>query len=359
MNFDLVLFMNRKLNYENLSLPFSILICIFMGSFYVITLYLWSKQNRYNRNEPSVIKRRFISVFFTSIVCFIILSSIGKVEIGHSTSNSHSINKWLGFNLDFELIKSSFITLVLTIILFIGPIVQNFLSVYLFSLNFQAYDDCDNEVIYDTNNNNYYKRSGVKKLEENKGYSSTGIYLIQQLYESIKLKLKKRIDVLFNQLNDLCFWRSYIISPFTEEFVFRSCMLPLLLPHLGLAKLILVTPLFFGLAHLHHIIEGAILNEAPIEHLIAEHLFQFIYTYIFGIYSSFLFLRTGNFFSSFVSHSFCNVMGFPNIRQLFTEFEFKFKMFLSAMYVLGLICFFSLINPLTQPSYFNNNVFLF
>ncbi len=53
---------------------------------------------------------------------------------------------------------------------------------------------------------------------------------------------------------DVIVWRNYVVGPLTEEFAFRSCMLPLLLtdgvaPH----KAVLVTPLLFGAAHMHHI----------------------------------------------------------------------------------------------------------
>mmetsp|Transcript_14488 Transcript_14488/g.50405 ORF Transcript_14488/g.50405 Transcript_14488/m.50405 type:complete len:224 (-) Transcript_14488:608-1279(-) len=45
--------------------------------------------------------------------------------------------------------------------------------------------------------------------------------------------------------------RNYVIGPATEEVVFRSCMVPLLLEaDLGLGRTIFCSPLFFGVAHL-------------------------------------------------------------------------------------------------------------
>ncbi|CAH1766528.1 1041_t:CDS:2 [Entrophospora sp. SA101] len=42
-------------------------------------------------------------------------------------------------------------------------------------------------------------------------------------------------------------------APFTEEFVFRSCMVTLLaLADLSHAKIVFLTPFIFGMAHLHH-----------------------------------------------------------------------------------------------------------
>ena len=42
--------------------------------------------------------------------------------------------------------------------------------------------------------------------------------------------------------------RNFIVAPITEEIVFRSCMVPLLLPQLGYGySLAWITPLFFGI----------------------------------------------------------------------------------------------------------------
>ena len=96
-----------------------------------------------------------------------------------------------------------------------------------------------------------------------------------------EVKSKFQSDCISTNLISLVNWRNYIISPFTEEFVFRSCMIPLVYPFLGTFNSMMVTPLFFGLAHLHHIIEGYVVNKLPLDVLIGQHLFQFSYTYLF------------------------------------------------------------------------------
>lgn len=40
--------------------------------------------------------------------------------------------------------------------------------------------------------------------------------------------------------------------------------------------------------------------------------FQFVYTTLFGWYASYLFLKTGHLAPPVLSHSFCNIMGFPD-----------------------------------------------
>ena len=306
-------------SFGHMSLALSICICFLMGTFYVVSLYLWSKQNRFNRNEPPVIRRRFISVLLTCLLCYVSLYWLGSAT--SSSMRRHSINEWLGLRFDSSLIWSSMCSLGLTMILFSGPIVQHLISQYMLRQTFRAYDS--------------NSQSGTKRL-----------------LQALVLECRTHLD-------DLCFWRNYLISPFTEEFVFRGCMLPLLCEHLGLAYSVFITPLFFGLAHLHHIIEGYFHNDMPLDMLIGQHCFQFTYTYIFGCYSSYLFMRTGNLCASFVSHAFCNCMGFPNVRQLLNDFDSRPRCFIMLSYVIGLATFIWLMHTVTEPSIFSNNVYSF
>ena len=57
--------------------------------------------------------------------------------------------------------------------------------------------------------------------------------------------------------------RNYVVAPLTEEFVFRACILCLIAPCCSLARAVLVCPVFFGAAHLHHAIEQIRLGVAP------------------------------------------------------------------------------------------------
>lgn len=329
-------FLTIRLNFTNVSLTQGVLTCLFLGSFYVISLYLWSKQNRFSRNDPSVIKRRFFSVLISCIVSLIIVHVVANKPSKESTyeyENSFPIREWLGFNLGWNMLTASATALLLTMVLFAGPLIQWLVSDYLYSQPFRVYDPY----------------SKYQKQQSN---------LLQATYDWFKFKLKLTRNLVKENITDLTFWRNYAVSPFTEEFVFRSCMLPLLVHQLGFAKSILVVPLFFGLAHLHHIIEGYCTGDQPLDFLILQHSFQFAYTYIFGLYSSYLFLRTGDFFPCFVGHSFCNFMGFPNFRQLLNDFAPRIKWFLLVVYVLGLVTFFCVIGWATDPSDFDNQVFI-
>lgn len=331
-------FLTTRLNFTNVSLAQGVLICLFLGSFYVISLYLWSKQNRFSRNDPSVIKRRFLSVLISCFISLIIVYTVANKPSAQSIyeyENSFPICEWLGLNMSRSMLTASATSLLLTMVLFAGPIVQWLVSDYLYSQPFRVYDP-HNKYQKAINSNNW----------------------LQSTLDWFKFKLKLTKNLVRENSTDLTFWRNYAVSPFTEEFVFRSCMLPLLVNQLGFTKSILIVPLFFGLAHLHHIVEGYFSKDQPLDFLIMQHSFQFAYTYVFGLYSSYLFLRTGDFFSCFVGHSFCNFMGFPNFRQLLNDFAPRIKWSLLVVYILGLVTFFCVIVSVTDPSGFDNQVFI-
>ncbi|KAL9084672.1 MAG: hypothetical protein Q9159_005102 [Coniocarpon cinnabarinum] len=136
-------------------------------------------------------------------------------------------------------------------------------------------------------------------------------------------------------------WRNYVASPVTEELVFRSLILPLhvlALPpsslhpadpapndpntppsdrvtHPAVIQLIFVTPLYFGLAHAHHLYEFRVSHpQAPLLQGILRSLFQFMYTTIFGWFAAFVFLRTGSLWACILVHAFCNWRGLPRLR---------------------------------------------
>jgi prenyl protein peptidase len=285
--------------FSHLSTTLSSLLCFLMSLLYVSSLYFWSAKNRFNRNSPSVIKRRFLSVFATCIASTFLLYFISK------DSSLKSIVYLLNFGFStnetlFQTLFKSIVPLFLTIILFSGPLVQFYFEkdTLLFSL---------------------------------------------PTFDSI-------------------FWRNYIIGPLTEEYIFRACILQLLIGKLTFNQLIFLTPFYFGLAHLHHAIEVITLTPTYMRSFkfylrtLFEHLFQFTYTYIFGVYSSFVYLRTGLFLPTFINHAFCNMMGFPDVSQVKYAFNDRslVKYSIIFMYFFGLISFFLLLDVMTLPEYYSN-----
>ncbi|EWC45104.1 hypothetical protein DRE_06243 [Drechslerella stenobrocha 248] len=128
-----------------------------------------------------------------------------------------------------------------------------------------------------------------------------------------------RDDLLFDAraaLGSWIGWRNYVVGPATEELTFRSHILAL---HLAMAPstatptvLTLCTPLYFGIAHLHHLYEFRLTHpSAPLHLAVVRSLVQFAYTTLFGWYAAFIYLRFGSLWAAIAAHSFCNVMGLP------------------------------------------------
>ncbi|KWU41772.1 Abi-domain-containing protein, partial [Rhodotorula sp. JG-1b] len=109
--------------------------------------------------------------------------------------------------------------------------------------------------------------------------------------------------------------RTYILGPLTEEITFRSCIMAVsALGGWSPVKLVFLTPLWFGIAHVHHAWETYVAGGRTRQALMRGTLqstFQFAYTTIFGWYAAFLFLRTGSIVPPFLAHVFCNIMGIP------------------------------------------------
>ena len=135
--------------------------------------------------------------------------------------------------------------------------------------------------------------------------------------------------------------RNYIIAPFAEEFVFRACMVPVLLPHLGELLTVLLCPLFFGLAHTHHLVEWIRNGHGTLLMACVTILVQVSYTSIFGMFSAFLFIKTGHLLSPVISHSCCNMFGLPQFEALPKH---KHVVLIGVVYVLGLCGFIALLS---------------
>lgn len=110
--------------------------------------------------------------------------------------------------------------------------------------------------------------------------------------------------------------RNYLVGPLTEELVFRSTILvPLFFAGLSRARLVFLTPAFFGIAHAHHawnvFVQGGRTKQAAVRGALIATV-QLAYTGVFGWYANFLFLRSGTVLAPMAAHVFCNVMGLPN-----------------------------------------------
>lgn len=164
----------------------------------------------------------------------------------------------------------------------------------------------------------------------------------------------KKVTIFLLEL-DIFSLRTLVIAPFCEEFTFRACMMPIMLQSFSLKQSCVISSLFFGIGHFHHIY-SRLKNGLELKPAIIVSLFQFSYTTIFGIYSAYLFASTGHFIAPVLAHSFCNFMGVPDIQELFEYKGFKRTVFITC-YFIGLLSWIYLIRNVFQPHLFSNELY--
>ncbi|PGH10745.1 hypothetical protein AJ80_07395, partial [Polytolypa hystricis UAMH7299] len=109
-------------------------------------------------------------------------------------------------------------------------------------------------------------------------------------------------------------WRNFVAGPITEEVIFRSVITPLhLMAEFSPSQIVFITPLYFGIAHVHHFYEFRLTNPHSLVPAILRSLFQFTYTTLFGWFATFVFLRTGSLPAVILVHAFCNYFGLPRL----------------------------------------------
>lgn len=173
--------------------------------------------------------------------------------------------------------------------------------------------------------------------------------------------------------NPVMSFRNVIFAPISEELVFRGIIVPVL--YMAYSQSTSRTPSdaamltawasvgWFGIAHLHHMIEK-IRNGESFGNALKVSLVQLIYTSIFGFIAALLFIRTGTIYSSILSHMICNFVGLPDMgfmqpppnhhQRMGCNYQYRY--ILLALHVLGLILFSFVLFPwtasLAEQSYF-------
>ncbi|XP_072737069.1 CAAX prenyl protease 2 [Ciconia boyciana] len=271
----------------------AVLACLSLACSYVGSLYVWGSP--LPRDHPSVIKRRFTSVLVVSGLspAFVWL---WKELTGVKPDTP--LPALLGLRLE-GLVPATLLPLLLTMILFLGPLIQ--LSM-----------DCP-----------------------------------WRWLDGVRVAFDPRFWALC--LGDVRWLRNQVVAPLTEELVFRACMLPMLVPCTGPGPAVLACPLFFGVAHFHHVIEQLRFRQGSVGSIFMSAAFQFSYTAVFGAYTAFIFLRTGHLAGPVLCHSFCNSMGFPAVG---AALEHPRRRALLPCYLLGVLLFLLLLHPLTEPAFF-------
>ncbi|XP_061620578.1 CAAX prenyl protease 2 [Phyllopteryx taeniolatus] len=271
----------------------SVLSCLLLACSYVGSLYVW--RSELPRDHPAVIKRRFTSVLIVSGMAPLFVWAWREFT---GIKTVPSLLAIMGIRFE-GFVPAVVLPLLLTMVLFLGPLTQLAM-------------DCP-----------WSFMDGIR--------------------------------VAF----DPCFWmvcfsdmrwlRNQVVAPLTEELVFRACMLPMLVPCVGPAAAILTCPLFFGVAHFHHVIELLRFRQGTLSGIFLSAVFQFSYTAVFGAYTAFILMRTGHLVGPVLCHSFCNYMGFPAIS---AALEHPHRHAVLSSYLLGVLLFLLFLFPFTDPAYY-------
>lgn len=225
-----------------------------------------------------------ITCAITSLTTFLVLAKQGKLDNAHV---AHVMGYWpLG-------VVDSAKALLLTAILFTGPLFE-----YLIVDG--GWRDWLGVGYGDSIASTTTTTKGLVSASPSSSSPST------KLFQPLR-------DVLTG--DDWTAWRNYVAGPLTEEILFRSASIPLMvLARTTLTKTIFVSPLVFGLAHVHHLYAFKVTNpRVPLGAAVLRSLFQLSYTTLFGAYATFVYLRTGSLVAVFAVHVLCNCMGFPKV----------------------------------------------
>ncbi|KAM3869148.1 CAAX prenyl protease 2-like [Diretmus argenteus] len=270
-----------------------VLSCLLLACLYVGSLYVW--RSSLPRDHPSVIKRRCVSVVLVSALSPAVVKAWthwADIRV------SESVWELMGVRLE-GLVPAATLPLLLTVVFYLGPLVHS------------AMDNPE---------------GFMGDLQ-----SATSV-------ESWRLCV-----------GDAVWLRNQVVAPVTEELVFRGAMLPMLVPCAGPTAAVFIAPLFFGVAHLHHIVEQRRLHQDSMSIILLVAGIQFLYTTVFGSYTAFIFMRTGHIVGPIMCHSFCNSLGLPDIKSAFHHPQRPALLF---SYLMGPLLFLALLFPLTDPFFY-------
>ena len=140
--------------------------------------------------------------------------------------------------------------------------------------------------------------------------------------------------------------RDLVLAPFFEEFIFRGAVLAVLLGGVrgvGVQRAVLLSPLFFGLAHVNHYF--ALKKIYGRRRALSAVLFQLSYTTAFGVLAGVVFWRCkAGLAGAWSLHASANAFGAPDFRPFRTSGGLFTSNVLEKMcYVLGLVSAFAFV----------------
>lgn len=155
---------------------------------------------------------------------------------------------------------------------------------------------------------------------------------------------------LFEDLKTIHGVRDLIVGPVTEEIIYTAAIIVTLnqAPNATKRLLLLLPPALFSFAHFHHAYQ-LFLKKTPWKVIVFSTVFQLVYTFLFGVFTNFIFLRTDNLYAVILSHSFCNFFGVPKFNVSIAKFAY-WNYIYYALLVLGICLFHANLFDLSESS---------
>ena len=316
-----------------------VLLNVLFASIFVGTLYLTPAHiRRLTHNNPVQIKQRAKSTVLSCVVCGLLVYAWCH-HLNPSSLSTLPTHHLLGLRTT-GFVPALVLPLLLTMVLFSGALVCKFFE----HIIFQAIDQQHQQLSH-RHNLKYGNGDGATTATT----PSNGCPTPRGIVAAVVLYLSNWPNV-----------RTVLIAPVCEEFVFRSCMAAILL-HAKTwtsGQITVVLPLFFGIAHGHHFYRLVSLEKKAVKQALVQCVFQFTYTTLFGIYATFIYLRTGHLVAAIACHCFCNWNGFPDLGWLLDKQDLTrtYKREIAVSYVVGIVLFCYGLYPVTNPEWYGSQL---
>ncbi|CAI7868157.1 unnamed protein product [Closterium sp. NIES-54] len=326
----------------------SVLLSALISSLFVLSLYVWEVPRILrgappaNRDDPRVVCQRITSVHGSCVASAAIVAAVAKFGLLDDThAPLPSVPRLLSLQPDY-LVPSLAFPFLLVALLFLGP------------LTLSAFDSLQALATARHRNRHYAALASGSTDGASDGAASdasdaaaaAGAAGVPHASKPLVLPVLPT-DLLFHA-------RNLVVAPLSEEFVFRAALCPLLLAGgFSVISTVFICPLFFSLAHGHHIWNLVHYHRCSLPQALAMVGFQVAFTWVFGCLAAFIILRTGSLWASVAAHAFCNAMGVPDFQAALTH---RHRYVISAAFVAGVALFAVLVNPLTDPPLFNRPI---
>ncbi|KAK8796997.1 hypothetical protein WA588_001122, partial [Blastocystis sp. NMH] len=177
----------------------------------------------------------------------------------------------------------------------------------------------------------------------------------------------KRVNLPF--MESLLYWSAYssdtwvdlrnlVICPLLEELLYRGNILTFLLHNdYSLWESILISSVAFGSCHLHFIYTF-LKQDYSVASAVSQCSFMFLYTTLFGILVSVVYVRTGSLVAASAVHALCNFFSIPSVEFLREQSPlYEKRYYILGSYLVGIILYCALFTTLLNPVWFHSQFY--